>query len=169
MATKTNGKKNIPSLIIMGLLGLFLIFWPNASMAIAGKLAGIALLLIAAAGIYSWLKDKSTKPSDLARLIGSGAAAIVGLWILFNTQSFEKLIPVVLGIAMIVFGATELYRAFRNGKNPVSMALAGIAIVLGLIIAFNPFATIKLTVICAGVALVYTAVTGILNELKLSK
>ena len=46
MAKKTNGgKKNVPSLIIMGLLGLFLIFWPNASLNIAGKLAGIALLL----------------------------------------------------------------------------------------------------------------------------
>ena len=169
MAKKTNGgKKNVPSLIIMGLLGLFLIFWPNASLTIAGKLAGIALLLIAAAGIYTWLKDKSTRPADLARLIGSGAAAIVGLWILFNTQSFEKFIPVVMGIGMIVFGATELYRAFKT-KNVVSMALAGLAVVLGLIVACNPFASIKLTVICAGIALVYTAVTGILSETKLSK
>ena len=169
MANKTTGKKNISSLIIMGLLGLFLIFWPNASLNIAGKLAGIALLLVAAAGIYTWLKDKSTKPSDLARLIGSAAAAIVGVWILFNTASFEKLIPVVLGIVMIVFGAVELYKAFKGGKNPVSMALAAIAIVLGLIVAFNPFTSIKLTVICAGIALVYTAVTGIMNELKLGK
>ena len=118
MAKNANGKKNIPSLVIMGLLGLFLIFWPNASLNIAGKLAGVALLLVAAAGVYTWLKDKSTKPSDLARLIGSAAAAIVGLWILFNTKAFETLIPVVLGIAMIVFGATELYRALKGGKTP---------------------------------------------------
>ena len=169
MAKNANGKKNIPSLVIMGLLGLFLIFWPNASLNIAGKLAGVALLLVAAAGVYTWLKDKSTKPSDLARLIGSAAAAIVGLWILFNTKAFETLIPVVLGIAMIVFGATELYRALKGGKNAVSMILAGVAVVLGLIVAFNPFASIKMTVVCAGVALVYTAVTGILNETKLGK
>ena len=49
------------------------------------------------------------------------------------------------------------------------MILAGVAVVLGLIVAFNPFASIKLTVVCAGVALVYTAVTGILNETKLGK
>ena len=169
MANKTTGKKNISSLIIMGLLGLFLIFWPNASLNIAGKLAGIALLLVAAAGVYTWLKDKSTKPAELARLLGSAAAFVVGLWILFNTTSFEKLIPVLLGIAMIVYGALELYKAFKGGKNPVSMALAAIAIVLGLIVAFNPFTSIKLTVICAGIALVYTAVTGIMNELKLGK
>ena len=169
MAKKANGKKNIPSLIITGLLGLFLIFWPNASLNIAGKLAGIALLLVAAAGVYAWLKDKSTRPADLARLIGSAAAAIVGLWILFNTASFEAFIPVVLGIVMIAFGATELFKAFRGGKNPVSMALAAIAVVLGLIVAFNPFASIKATVICAGAALLYTAVTGILTELKLGK
>ena len=164
-----NGKKGIPSLVIMGLLGLFLIFWPNASLNIAGKLAGVALLLVAAAGVWSWLKDKSMRPSDLARLIGSVAAAIVGLWILFNTKAFETFIPLALGVAMIVFGAMELYRAFKGGKNAVSMALAGIAVVLGLIVAFNPFASIKLTVVCAGIALVYTAATGILNEIKLGK
>ena len=170
MAKKANdNKKNIPSLLIMGLLGLFLILWPNASLNIAGKLAGIALLLIAAAGIYTWLKEKSRKPSDLARLIGSAAAAIIGLWIIVNTRTFEKFIPVVLGIAMIVFGATELYRAFKGGRNAVSMVLAAIAVVLGLVVAFNPFATIKLTVICAGIALLYTAVTGIMNEMKLGK
>ena len=170
MAKKANdNKKNIPSLLIMGLLGLFLILWPNASLNIAGKLAGIALLLIAAAGIYTWLKEKSRKPSDLARLIGSAAAAIIGLWIIVNTRTFEKFIPVVLGIAMIVFGATELYRAFKGGRNVVSMVLAAIAVVLGLVVAFNPFATIKLTVIVAGIALLYTAVTGIMNEMKLGK
>ena len=162
-------KKNIPSLIVMGLLGLMLVVWPGATMTIVCRLAAIALLLVAAAGIYTWLKDKSTKPADLARLAGSAAACIVGLWILFNTQAFEKLIPTLLGIAMIVYGALELYKAFKGGKNPVSMALAAIAIVLGLIVAFNPFTSIKLTVICAGIALVYTAVTGIINEMKLGK
>ncbi len=169
MSTKQNGKNNILSLVIVGLLGLFLIFWPNASMTIACKLAGVALLLVAVAGVYTWLKTKSSKPSDLARLVGSAAAAIIGLWILFNTSAFEKLIPVVLGLVMIVYGAIELYKAFKGGKNPISMALAGGAIVLGLIVAFNPLGATKAAIICAGVALVYTAVTGIMNELKLGK
>ena len=68
-------KKNIPSLIVMGLLGLVLVVWPGATMTIVCRLAAIALLLVAAAGIYTWLKDKSTKPADLARLVGSASAA----------------------------------------------------------------------------------------------
>ncbi len=163
-----NGK-NISSLAVLGILGLLLIVWPGATLTIVCKLAAIALLLVAAAGIYTWFKDRSTKPADLARLIGSAAAVIVGLWILFNTTSFEKLIPVVLGIVMIIYGALELYKAYKGGKNPVSMALAGIAVVLGLIVAFNPFTAIKATVVCAGIALVYTAVTGIINEMKAGK
>ena len=162
-------KKNIPSLIVMGLLGLLVVVWPGATMTIVCRLAAIALLLVAAAGIYTWLKDKSTKPADLARLVGSAAACIVGLWILFNTQAFEKLIPTLLGIAMIVYGALELYKAFKGGKNPVSMALAGIAIVLGLIVAFNPFSAINSFVDDTATTEIYTAVTGIINEMKLGK
>ena len=161
--------KNISSLVILGILGILLIVWPGATLTIVCRLAAIALLLVAAAGIYTWFKDKSKKPSDLARLIGSAAAAVIGLWILFNTASFEKLIPTLLGIVMIIYGAIELYKAFKGGKNPVSMGLSAVAIIFGLIIAMNPFATIKATVVCAGVALVYSAVTGILNELKLGK
>jgi|GEM_PF-2058673 len=164
-----NGKKNIPSLVILGILGLLLIFWPGATLTLVCRLAAIALLLVAASGVYTWFKDKSKKPADLARLIGSVAACLIGLWVLFNTASFEKLIPIVLGIVMIVYGAFELYRAYKGGKNPVSMALAAVAIVLGLIIAFNPFTAVKATVVCAGIALVYTAVTGIVNELRLGK
>ncbi|MBO4297609.1 MAG: DUF308 domain-containing protein [Clostridia bacterium] len=162
-------KKNIPSLIVLGLLGLLLVVWPGATLTLVCRLAAIALLLVAATGIYTWWKEKSTKPAGLGRLLGSVAALAVGLWILFNTAAFEKLIPTVLGIVMIVFGATELYKAFKGGKNPVTMALAGVAIVLGLIVAFNPFSAIKVTIVCAGIALIYTAVTGIFNELKLGK
>ncbi len=169
MSTKKNGKNNILSLVIVGLLGLFMIFWPNASMTIVCKLAGVALLLVAAAGVYTWLKTKSTKPSDLARLIGSVAAAVAGLWILFNTGAFEKIIPVLLGVVMIVYGALELNKAFKGGKNPVSMALAGGAILLGLIVAFNPLGATKAAIVCIGIALVYTAVTGVMNEMKLGK
>ena len=42
-------------------------------------------------------------------------------------------------------------------------------VVLGLIVAFNPFSAIKATVVVAGIALIYTAVTGIINEMKLGK
>ena len=38
-------KKNIPSLIVMGLLGLMLVVWPGATMTIVCRLAAIALLL----------------------------------------------------------------------------------------------------------------------------
>ncbi len=164
-----NGKKNISSLIVLGILGILLIVWPGATLNLVCKLAGIALVLVAACGIYTWLKDKSKKPADLARLIGSAAAALFGIWIFFNTASFEKLIPTLLGIVMIIYGALELYKAYKGGKNPVSMALAAVAVVLGLIVAFNPFSALKATVVCVGIALLYTAVTGILNEMKLGK
>ncbi len=161
--------KNISSLVIMGLLGLLLIVWPGATLNLVCKLVGIALLLAGAAGIYTWLQEKAKGPVKLARLIGSAAVAVFGLWILFNTGAFERLIPIVLGIVMIVYGALELYKAYKGGRNPVAMALAAGAIVLGLIVAFNPFSAIRATVVCAGIALLYTAVTGIMNELRLGR
>ena len=82
---------------------------------------------------------------------------------------------VLLLITALIWGtAFSFQRVGMESVEPITfcasrMALAAIAVVLGLIVAFNPFASIKATVICAGAALLYTAVTGILTELKLGK
>ena len=162
------GKNTLLTNVVLGLLGLFLIFWPGASLTIACRLAGIGLVLVGAAALYAWWKDHGMRPTDLALLIGAGVAVLLGVWILCDTARFEKLIPTVLGIVMVIFGAVGLVRAFR-GHDTVSMVLTGIVAVIGLIIAFRPISSVKTFCVVAGIALVYTAGTGIAEELRLRK
>ncbi len=160
-------KKNTINWIILGALGLFLIFGHNAAVNIICKVVAIGLLLAAAYGVFAWWKTKSKAPDGLARLAGSLAFCALGLWILFKTDSFVKFINVVIGLAIIIAGAFSLYHAWKSGGSKVSLILPALAIALGIIIACWNAATTWF-VVGEGFGLLYTAITGFLGERKKS-
>ena len=149
--------------IVLAALGVFLIFGHNAALDIVCKVVAGALVLAAAAGIYDWWKTKSKSPDAIAKLLGSLIFCAIGLWTFFKTDSFVKLLNVVIGAVMIVSGALALYRGWKYGASRASMILSALAVLLGLFIACSNAATTGF-VIAEGVALVYTAVPGLLAE-----
>ncbi|MBR2570649.1 MAG: DUF308 domain-containing protein [Clostridia bacterium] len=160
-------EKNTLPLIVIGILGVLLILWPGTTLNLVCKLAGIALLLVGASSLYQWWQDKDRKAASAAQVIGSVVALALGLWILLHTRAFESLIQFVLGIVMIAYGALELYRAVKDGQGTVLKVLPIVALVLGLIICFKPFGSnIRMFSVFAGIALIYTSVTGLLGERK---
>ena len=169
MADEKKKNRSIPSLLITCVLGLFMILWPNATMGIACRLLGIALMAGSAYIIYCWFKEKSKEPSEIAKLVGSAAIFLVGLWILINPDAFRNIVKTILGIALVAAGLLTLYKAYKSGKNKVSMIIAGVTALLGILIIAVPFTTEKIALICIGVALVYTGVTGILSEMNVIK
>lgn len=148
--------------VIMAILGIALIIGCNLAQDIIGKILAVGLILTAASGIYSWWKEQSKAPEALASLLGNALILLLGLWILLNTQGFISLINVVIGVVIIVVGAINLYRGYKLGLK-LNMALAALAIVLGIIVVCYRAAT-ALPIICQGVGLIYTAVVGYLGD-----
>ena len=155
-------KSSILHWLVLAALGLALIIGHRLAQDIIGKILAIGLVLTAASGIYAWWKEKSKSPEALASLLGNGIICLLGLWILFNTQRFISLINVVIGAVIIFIGAQNLYRSYKLGLKP-HMALAALAIVLGLVVVFYNAAT-SLPVICQGIGLIYTAAVGYLGD-----
>lgn len=149
--------------IILAALGIFLIIGHNVALNIVCKVIGVALLLAAVSGVYSWWKTKSRKPEAIARLIGSLAFFGLGLWILLATGDFISFINVALGFVIILSAALTLYRGIKAGLHLPTIILAVIGIALGLIIACTNAATTWL-VYCEGLGLIYAAVTGFMGE-----
>jgi hypothetical protein len=99
--------------VILAALGIFLIIGHNVALNIVCKVIGVALLLAAVSGVYSWWKTKSKKPEAIARLIGSLAFFGLGLWILLATGDFISFINVALGFVIILSAALTLYRGIE--------------------------------------------------------
>lgn len=148
--------------LILGALGLFLIFGHNLAQEIICKIIAVALILSAASGVIAWWKEKSKSPEALASLLGSALFCVFGLWILFNTQRFINLINIVLGAVIIISSLYSLYRSYKLGLK-MHMILAAVGVVLGIVVACYNAAT-TLPVVLEGISLVYAAVTGFLAE-----
>lgn len=159
------GKRNFIQWIILAGLGVFLILGNQLAQGIMGKVFAIALLAVSISGICTWWKGKQKTPEAIARLCGSIVIGGVGAWALLDTAAFITFLNVVLGLIMIVIGALNLWHGWKAGKDKLTMILAAIGMVLGLIIACNNAATTWVT-IAEGIGLVYTAITGFLGERK---
>lgn len=161
-ANAKTSKSNLWHWLILAALGLALIIGNNLAQDIIGKILAVGLILTAGSGIYGWWKEKSKAPEAITSLLGNAVICLIGLWILLNTQRFISLINVVIGVVIIIIGIQNLYRGYKLGLK-LHMILAGLAIVLGIIVAFYKAAT-SLPVICQGIGLIYTAVVGYLGE-----
>ena len=149
--------------VILAALGIFLIIGHNVALNIVCKVIGVALLLAAVSGVYSWWKTKSRKPEAIARLIGSLAFFGLGLWILLATGDFISFINVALGFVIILSAALTLYRGIKAGLHLPTIILAVIGIALGLIIACTNAATTWL-VYCEGLGLMDLRASNLLSQ-----
>ena len=156
-----NDKSWLPWLVL-ALLGLFLIFGHNAALQIICKIIGVGLILLAVPGIINWWKEKSQAPEAIASLLANAVFCLLGLWILFSTQSFINLINIVLGLIIIVISLAMLYSAWKL-RHTSAIVMSAIGIVIGIIVACCNAAT-TLFAVAAGAGLIYTAITGYLSQ-----
>ena len=162
MSDSNKNAGNLFRWVILGILGIFLVFSGHSALNIVYAVFAIGLMLAAAAGIYGWWQARKAGMDDLVGVISSIVMFIVGLWILRNPNSFDRIINMVIGIVLIVSGANWLSINSRAGDRLMSV-LSIIAIVVGVFIALSHTATNWVATAC-GFALIYAAVAGFISE-----
>lgn len=147
--------------LAMGILGVLLIVSPGMTLRVTAKAVGIALLLLGAYGIFRFFTRR--KDSSVFLFAGGAAAAIAGIWMLFYSRAPQRMIAIALGAVIIAVSAWRLYLALSGGKEKAGATLALIGLGLGILVVLNPFRAIRTFSVVTGIALVYSAVTGLLN------
>ena len=164
-------KNNFISTIIMGLVGLILIFLPETSNKFIGYIIGGALLVMGI--IFIIKKWKDDKNASTMNLISGILYCILGLLVLIYPLSIMKLLTLVLGVYLIVNGTLKVHssllcRSFMTNKW-ISLLIAGVVIIIfGIVLIINPFSGLVITKV-AGVFLLVSAVFDIINALYLKK
>ncbi len=148
--------------VILGILGLFLLFFRQTAKSIVYAVFGIGLMLAGVASVYGWWQARKDGKEDLIGVAGGIAMFVVGLWIMRNPGTFDRIINMVIGIVLVVSGVNWINRANVSG-NKTMYILSIVSIVVGVIIAFSHAATNWVVTACA-FALIYTAVTGFIGE-----
>lgn len=159
--------------ILMIVIGLLLAIWPGHVMTTALKILGIALLVGGGLLIYSWYSGRG-RSSSIITLAEGIVMAIAGLIVLIAPKFLISIVPFCVGAFITLNGILNLAQALDQRKAyyarwNVSLALAILTIVLGLLVMFNPFSTMEMLVVAIGIIIIYNGVSNLLIELGYRK
>ncbi len=149
------------ALIVIGLL--FIIF-PADSMRIICYVAGAVLLVL---GVYKIIVYFASGMRETS--LAAGVALIaVGILLFVKPDIIAEFLTVLFGIVLIVDGVLKVQQAVTLARMKVRscwwvLTVAVITLVLGLVIAFDPFSSSKALMVFIGISLIADGIIDIIT------
>lgn len=154
--------------LLMVIIGLVLAIWPGHVMTTALKILGIALLIGGGITLFSWYRTRQLG-SDPLRLAEGVLLTLAGLFVLINPNFLISIIPFAVGAFVLLNGIVNLLQALDQRRRfynrwSVSLTMAILTIVLGLLVMFNPFSTMQVLVMAIGIVMIYNGASNLFIE-----
>ena len=166
---KSNG---LMQAILFIALGLFIAFWPGATIVTIIYLVGALFLLSGLASLMSYFRIKE----DINRPTGVLAVGvfylILALLVFLFPQIIASFFSIVLGVILVLCGvvnavrSVELRQYSKSGKSWTIGLIVGVVVALaGVIVLVNPFETSAMLVFFLGIFLFINGVADLVLEL----
>ena len=162
------------SAVLCIILGIVLMVYPDTSLTLVCQAVGVIVLVTGIGFIISHIRGGLFSLFYKLDLILGLLFLILGVYILMNPWGLLSIIPVVFGVLLIYHGISDLGQAMELRKYEadrwwISIIIAVITIVLGVVIMSNPFGTIDMLMRIIGVCLIYDGLSNLLLVGKFSK
>lgn len=167
-------KIKMSSAILYMIVGAILVLWPNMSIRLVCYIIGASFLykgITNAIGYKSYGTYESRFSLDL---VLSVIYVVAGLVFIFGYRFFLSLFPAMLGLFLIVDSAQTISYALNlkaqgYGEYNYSLIRGIIILIVGVVIFFNPFSTITLTLRFIGFILLIDGISELISGYRISK
>ena len=152
---------------------LFLVF-PDSCSRIICYLIGGAMFLGGVISIVTYLKSSRDMLFSSFGLVRGTGLVVLGIFLLINPEFLIGFLSSILGIILIVDGTLKLQYAVDLLRLKVSgwvsvLLLAITAVILGVLVLLNPFATARTLAIFIGIALAVDGISDLGTLLYVSR
>ena len=124
--------------VLAGILGIFALFWPSASLAILITLVGLFILADGAIGLVGVLRN----PAGVENMLQPVVSIVIGPVLMFWPAASVRLLLIILGVWALVFGLSQIREARlipeESGERGSTVTVGGITVVIGFIIMLWP-------------------------------
>ena len=156
----------IVSSILYFFLGIFMILFPEIISDFICYLVSLLFLFFGIASVLMYVRSEIKTPYTSTILVLGIILGSLGVYILLNPRIFASLIPLVIGVFMIADSISKLSAALDLRKygyiNWWHMLLMSFIILgCGLLLVFNPFEAISLTIMVIGFILIIDSLSNI--------
>ena len=160
--------------LIMVVVGVALIFWPQGSLEVMAKALAILLVLAGIVMIVSYFVHKERTIAVSGGLAMGLIVAAIGVWIFINPSPFIDFVPRLFGVFIIASGINNLAQTLSLIRHSyglwwLSLLFALITIALGAVLLFNPKFIENILVTVIGGFLVFDGLTNLWTVSRVSK
>ena len=146
--------------VIMVILGLILVIWPDILGNILCYVLGGALLLMGIFQVIAFIRGEHLGFYNKFSVLMGIVLILLGIWVCVNPHVVLSIIPVVVGIIILLHGLMDIQytldiKRTGNSKWWIGLIAAIATIVIGILLVVNPFAAYELTMIIIGIAMIY--------------
>ena len=160
--------------LIMVVIGIALIIWPQGSLAVMAKALAVLLTLAGVIMVTSYFVHKERSLVKSGGLAFGIAISAIGAWMFLNPSPFIDFVPRLFGVFIIASGLTNLSQTLSLIRCSyrlwwLSLVFGLLTIILGGVLLFNPKFAENILVALIGVFLVFDGVTNIWTASRVSK
>ena len=169
---KRYAKGSIILSICFVILSLFLIFKPDTSLNVVFIFLGIFLVILGIIHTVSYFSSTKETKTFSFELIEGLICIILGMVIVFNPSMIKAFLPIMVGCWIITNSVLKIQFGFnlKSADNPswkIILISSILNLIFGIVMVFNPFATMAaLTIIC-GIMLLVSELINIFESITM--
>ncbi|WP_327667072.1 HdeD family acid-resistance protein [Streptomyces sp. NBC_00485] len=152
------------------ILGVLVLVWPGASLAAAGVLFGLYLLV---SGIFQLVSAFGTHRTTSLRVLAfiSGALSIMlGLFCFRGPMQSILLLALWIGIGWLIRGITQTLAGVHDAAMPArgwQILLGVVTFIAGIVLIDSPFESVAVLTLVGGIWLVAVGVVEIVTAIRI--
>lgn len=156
------------------ILGIFMLLFPELISDFICYLVSVMFIFFGIASVLMYFRSEVRSPYTSTVLVLGIILGSLGIYIIMNPRAFASLIPLIIGVFMIADSISKLSAALDLRKYGFvnwwhMLIISFIILVCGLILVFNPFEAISLTIMVIGTILIVDSITNIYTIYSYSK
>lgn len=152
------------------IIGIILLVRPDESVEFISILCGATVIML---GVGAWISYFTKFRSTFLAILGT-LAVVAGIILCVKYRSIISAVLFLFGIFVLVGGVVDLVSALEARKNDlkswiISVVMAVITIVLGLLVIINPFNSVMALTRILGAGLIVYAVMDLITFIQIRK
>ncbi len=161
---------NITSIMAIVVGILFLIYSEQAA-AMITKAIGVLILVTGICVLIAYIRDKSNGFMAAGGLIAGALLAIVGVFVIVNTDTVLTILGFIISIYIIIDGLIGIDSAIALGRGgisgwPVHLVLNALLAGAGVYLLLHPIETVGTGTQILGVVLLFNGVLGLITAYR---
>lgn len=172
MDNKIKGFKwdTVLSSVLYVIVGTLLVIFPISVIKSLCYAIAIIIMAIGIIKIITFLLKEQQEGFTRTGLISGIVFIIIGAFIAIRSKTIISVIPFILGILILFSGISKLQytmqlRKYSAEKNSAMLITSIVNVVLGIVLAFNPFRGAKVMLIILGICMIVTGLSDLISAI----